>query len=377
MNHRMNIPHSRARHLFPNILIRVLATSILLGGTSPAEYHDASAGDRENIYRYLDRVQVETDPDTFASSNFDHALHLAQGMGLLDLSNVRPADFANHLQHVSRSEKRFYKQAPLKPEEVKKWLLPLRIRYEIRTSGAWMPPLSEKFSAIVADADSAGTAAGKILDWMSDNLEVTGNRPSNPLPSRGDLDPLTVIKGGRGTEVDIAVCAVASLRSVGIASRIVWTPALRGGNGGKLWMEYLTESRTWEPWVPSFGGKKDHKSELRRLFGQDIAAVMAEPESPCDITGSYVDTMRVTFDATDGNVGITLLVTGSTELLPVFGNDAEPGGVRDTYTIGRGAFLVAASFSNRRFALLPIDGSMVSDHVRIQARDGSLVLIKN
>ena len=72
---------------------------------------------------------------------------------------------------------------------------------------------------------NADDCAKQVFQWMTGHLVLTGSKSAYRLPMRGDLDPLTVLKGGRGSEIDLTIFGVAALRSCGVAARLVWAAA--------------------------------------------------------------------------------------------------------------------------------------------------------
>lgn len=128
-----------------------------------------------------------------------------------------------------------------------------------------------------------------MFAWIRREVKLFGETRTYPLNLKGDLDPLTTLRGGRGTETDVAILAVAALRSVGIAARIVYAPVIANENGGKVWLEYRDRNE-WKPWAPSAPPQVDTKRWLNRQFGNQWAYILADPQYPVNITPSYTKT---------------------------------------------------------------------------------------
>lgn len=352
--------------------VLALILSWMLPPGAQAGFYDSTVGDQAQTYAYLEKVEATVGIERFEGIPYDYALSLAQTFGLIDRTDVTPEVFVTHAMKVREVEKRFYKERPLDGDEVKAWLLPHRLRYEIRTQADWLPPMAERFGPVTNGAKSADEAAGRIVAWLAAHLELMLPTESYLLPQRGDLDPMTVLKGGRGTELDVAMCGVAALRSAGVAARLVWAPTLRGEAGGKMWLEYLHEDRKWTAWVPSFGTAEDHAAEIRRRLGEKIVFVLARPEAPVEVTASYADTVEITFQSTQESVGIGIMVAGTAGLLPARGMETENAKSERLARVGRGPLIIAASFDNRAFALLPVEIPPEIQTMTIDAEGGEL-----
>jgi hypothetical protein len=321
----------------------------------------------------LSMLEKDVGTQEFESVSYDLAMRLALTLGRIDKDHLTSKTFVGHLRQVERAKERFYKKK-LTVDETEAYLLPYRIRYEPTTKPEWLVTLAGHFRPITADTTSADDAAKVVLGWMAANLKLLDPALSYKLPSRGDLDPITVFKGSHGDEIDVAIFGVASLRASGVAARLVWAPALRGEIGGKAWLEYLGQAGKWIPWVPSFGSCADHAAEIRKTIGAKIVLVMARPEAPVEITGSYVETVEVTFDVSVQDVDISLMVQGREELMPARGSEVESMRNERKVRIGRGPAVIAAAFSNRSFALLPVDCPPGTEQISILANGGNLAI---
>jgi hypothetical protein len=357
-------------HSFP---LRFVIIGLIFSSQVQGDFYDPMVNDRGKLYDYLNDIETAVGTPTFESVPYERITRLAMTMGVIDREAVTSEAFIGHLRHVSAVEKKFYKGAPLTEEDVQAYLIPLRIRYEFTTRPEWPARLAEHFNAITSTATTADTCAQKILGWIAKNIVLTGGKAAYRLPMRGDLDPLTVLKGGRGSEIDLAVFGVTALRSCGVVARLVWTPALRHEVGGKVWLEYRSESGAWVPWVPSYGTPAEHLARIRLEFGPKIALVLASPDAPVEITGAYVETVRIRIRTGRENTEVALLIVGSEGLMPIRGTATEYARNERESVVGRGPLIVASTSSNRRaFALLPIEMAASTREITILADDGNL-----
>ena len=359
----------------PTLLVRCVALLLVwTAALASAPYYDPTAMDHQVAYRYLDEVEKVIGTEAFEAVPYELALQLALTLGNIDKFNLDAGGFVAHVREVCRAEQRYYKERPLGNDMVVPYVLPLRIRCESTSKPAWFAILAAHFQPLTAQATNADEAARLVLDWMATELELSDPAFSYKLVSRGELDPLTVLKGGRGNELDLAVFGVAALRASGVAARFVWAPALRGEVGGKAWLEYYGEKGKWLPWVPSFGKRANHAAVLREAMGGKIVFVMARPEAPVEITDSYAETLEIAFDTPPRDVELALMIVGSRELMPALGDLAAQIRNGRKIRLGKGPAIIGASFGNRTFALLPIDPPPGTKQVVIIARDGNLSL---
>ena len=352
-----------------------IALSILIT-TSPVDaFGDNTVGNREIAFRYLDDVRREVGLETYDSVSDLLAIKLALTLGRLDRNELTPTGFVQHLRQVESGKERFYTQRKLSTQEVEAYILPYRIRYELTSKPEWMGILAQHFNPVTATAKSADEAAIAVCAWIASRIKLLEPSLSYPLPRRGDLDPLTVLKGGFGTEVDCAIFGVAALRASGVASRFVWVPALRAESGGKAWLEYLTDTGNWVAWVPSFRFAIDHMEEIRNQIGSKIVFVMACPEAPIEITRSYVKTVEIIIHSLDENLVVQLMTAGSGRLLPARGQELTKN--ERNAVIGRGSVVIAASFGMRSFAIMPVKCEPNQEQIHIKAETGGLSIVTN
>jgi hypothetical protein len=153
------------------------------------------------------------------------------------------------------------------------------------------------------------------------------------------------LKGGYGTEIDISILGVAALRSVGIASRLVYAPTLAGEDGGKMWLEYRSKE-SWIPWCPSGPTNlSNHKDWLQKEWGRKFGVIVTDPGKPANITPSYCptspiwacpDPLTIEFDA-------NYAVLGNKGLNPLMGKDLFNRLPKDMdYGLGLQSYLITA-----------------------------------
>ncbi len=283
----------------PNLLKSILlgmAVWIVPHAELEAQYVDSTA--QTEPQAYLDKVRSELGAEALQSMPEQHVRFLAQSMGRLDRVTVPPSVFMEHLRLAQSVRTRFY--ADMSDDAFCSYVLSFRIREELSSHAGWRGLLKSELDTLLGDEKDPAAAAAKIFDWMSGKIKLYGKLRSYPLNLKGDLDPLTTLKGGCGCETDAAILAVAALRSVGIASRIVYAPVLANEDGGKVWMEYRTRDG-WMPWVPSLaldtldataqGIPKTksgmHRDWLKREFAGRFGYVLANPQRPTNITPAY------------------------------------------------------------------------------------------
>lgn len=355
-----------------NILIikALVGLSIL---SCKGEFFDPMVNDRASMFGYLEGVEEAVGTERFEAVSYERVLFLAKTMGPIDRKGMKPETLVANLQHLGEVESRFYREEPLEEELVRAYLMPRRIRYEATSRPDWPEHLGRHFQSVCIGAMTADECAASIFKWMAGKLVLTESGMAYRLPMRGDLDPMTVLRGGRGSEIDLAIFGVAALRSCGVAARLAWAPALRDEIGGKVWLEYRSEDGKWIPWVPSFGEVADHRAKLRQEIGIKIAMVMAAPDAPIEVTGDYVETVKVRIQAEDPGTQVAFMIVGKEGLMPVRGNALEYARNEREILVGAGRLVVASVSSNRRsFALLPVNVSDPAKEVIVQAVDGSL-----
>lgn len=346
--------------------------------SSAAGYYDPSTFDKEKTYEFLSAVEAAIGYEEFEKLRFDYAFHVAERMGPIDRFCLTHAALAGHIRSTQDVERRFYSGKPLGEDEVKKYLLPLRIRYESTARPEWKSLLRGKFEPMVSSCRSAEEAAGVITTWMAENLKLLDSPRSYRIPMRGDLDPVTVLRGKHGTEIDIAIFGVAALRSVGVAARLVWAPALRNEVGGKFWLEYATDGREWACWVPSLGKPDRHRERLLAAYDSQWAVILTQPEAPYEITGDYLKPVEVSLGSGFEGWDMSVMVQGSEGLLPGFGLEESTLDLRKSIQVGRGAIYLAITHGVEEFIMLPLD--LKSHHrtaVIVRGEEGVRILFDN
>ena len=200
-------------------------------------------------------------------------------------------------------------------------------------------------------------------------MKLTDEDGCYPLGQKGDIDPITTLRGGYGSETDLSIMAIAALRSVGVASRLVYTYIIAGENGGKVWVEYRTD-KGWNAWVASAPDSTDGKQYLLSQFAGRFTLILANPEHPINITSLYVPVSSI--DVTLNNAepknrpGWNLLVSGKNKLYPVTGRNIYIR-LPESIQVGAGDYVISAGDRAHFATLDPIsiktgqNGSYVLD----------------
>ena len=339
-----------------------------------SSFYDPSTFDKKWAYEFLEAVETTTGQEAFDGIRYDNAMHLALRLGPIDRFSLTPEVFVRHIRLTETVEKRFYQKRPLSDDEMKNYLLPLRIRYEHTSKPDWRAVLSKEFEPLVSKATTTEEAAAAITGWMRGNLTVLGSPTTYWMPMRGDLDPLTVLRGKCGSEIDQAIFGVAALRTVGVAARLVWSPVLRGEIGGKCWLEYLNDEHEWIPWVPSIQEPGNHRELLAKQFGEKLVFILANPEAPVDITRDYVKTVEIRMSKESANLRMTVLVLGKEGLVPAFGVEESEFDSAWVFHAGRGPLFLAFSLGKVEQSLLRVVTGKDESVLEIEFKGGKPVI---
>ncbi len=328
-----------------------VAVWILAGAAARGQFTDGSA--RSGAFQYLATVREAGGAEALAGLPPGAVTALAESFGALDRASVPPAVFLEHVRLANEVRGRYYGQMP--EDAFRRYLLPLRIRYELTSRAGWRPALKAELEGTGGAAATAAEAAERVFAWIGGRVKLLDGEETYPLGLRGDLDPLTTWRGGFGTEVDASILGVAALRSVGVAARLVYAPVLRGEQGGKMWLEFR-DAKDWKPWVPSYAlavrgaGKaaevSDHGARLRARFAGKWVYVVAGPDEPINVTRAYAPVGRVWMCPvpleTEPFEACVMVPCGG-RLQPTMGRDLyhpEPDG--SALGLGAGPFVIAA-----------------------------------
>lgn len=361
-----------SRRFAPLMISSLSVCSVGLNGfsqTPQRSYYDGTGEDRSAVYAYLDRIEKEAGEDLFSSIPYQDALYLAQSLGHIDRAALDSASFCEHITTVEAVRERFYQASKLNGDEIKKYLLPMRIKHEYTKPG-WMPVLSEKFLKLSEKKKGANVAAEGIFRWISENIELMEPKHTYSITKCGDLDPLSVLRGLRGNEIDLSIFAVGALRSVGVAARIVWTPVLRGEEGGKIWIEYLGDNGDWITWVPSFGGVGNSKTQLLDTFEGKFGMIFTDPDKPINITGKYVKTSIVTVDSDQDGVWSQIMLLGKECVLPAEGNSTGGFTCNAPIYVGLGDFYLAITVNESQYYMTKISAREEDAYITVRFNDG-------
>lgn len=300
-----------------NLLILVL----LCAAISPclAQYYDSTA--RYAAEDFVSEVKAMVGAHALTAFPPEDVLALSGTLGQLDRVSISPAVFLEHLREAEAVRNRFYQEIPA--ESFQNYILGIRIRAEFTSHSAWRARFRKEFEGRLQDKKDVKSAAQEIFRWVRSKVRLTGEKRTYPLNLKGDMDPLTTLRGGRGNETDVAILVVAVLRSCGIASRIVYAPVIAGENGGKTWAEYRDE-KEWKPWVPSAPEAEDHLVWLKNEFSGKWGYVLADPSRPTNVTPRYGPTSVIwtcPVPLLKGHFDSSFLVWSGGRLEPVMGRD--------------------------------------------------------
>ncbi len=341
-----------------------------------SSFYDPSTFDKKWAYGFLESVEEAVGQETFDGIRYDNAMHLAMRLGPIDRFSMTPKVFVRHIRLAEAVEKRFYRKRPLSDDEVKNYLLPLRIRYEHTSKPDWRAVISKEFSLLVGKATNPQEAVAAVTGWMHKNLTLLGSASAYRIPMRGDLDPLTVLRGKHGSEIDLALFGVAALRTVGVAARLVWSPVLRGEPGGKCWLEYLNEEHEWIAWAPSVEEPGNHRALLAKQFGEKFVFILANPEAPLEITGDYVKTVDIRMSQEFANQQMTVLVLGKEGLVPAFGLEESGFDSASAFRVGRGPVFLAFSLGKLDQSLLRVAPKQDERVLEIEFKEGKPGIVR-
>ncbi|MDD5262546.1 MAG: transglutaminase-like domain-containing protein [Methylacidiphilales bacterium] len=339
----------------PKLILLGLAVWLVPHAELEAQYMDSTA--QTESQAYLDKVRSELGAEALQSMPEQHVRFLAQSMGRLDRATVPSSIFMEHLRLAESVRTRFYTDMP--DEAFCSYVLSFRIREELSSHAGWRGRFKTELDPVLGDEKDPAAAAARIFDWVSGKIKLYGKLRSYPLNLKGDLDPLTTLRGGCGNEIDAAILAVAALRSAGIAARIVYAPVLADEDGGKVWAEYRTRDG-WAPWAPSLaldaldasvqGIPKIkagmHRDWLKKEFAGRFGYVLANPQRPANITCAYTSVTSIwmspkPLDKEPFNCTLMLWCRG--RLQPLMGRDIyNPEPDNSAAGVGPGKYVIVA-----------------------------------
>lgn len=269
---------------------------VCFAGADAAEL-DPVVYNRAATFTYLDRVRAAVGEETFIKVKIRDAIAAAEMLGKHERKIIPPETFHAHVCKAVeiRETSPYAERAPT--ELWKLYGLPLRLRGERFRNAGWLVPVSEKFAEVVdGETDVRGVSA-RIFEWVEENIETGEETLQHGLRERGDLDPLTVLRGRWGRPSDVSLATIGALRSVGLLARLIYCPNTLGTGGELTWVEYLGPDGEWIAWVPGFEGVPldQHAGEIRKRFEGELPVVLADPFVKEDVTGRYVSVWRPGF----------------------------------------------------------------------------------
>lgn len=337
----------------PDTKALLAAFAVCFGSlTVNADVLQADAGQNlRDTYLYLEEIEKGMEGNRFQDCRYDNLLSLASQCGFIDRDYLTPEVFVRHVELTEAVSERFYANPRLTPKEIQNYLLPLRQRSESTMNINWREMLHQHFSVLVPQEATLKQAVAIVSAWVDGNLTLIGESRSYLLPKRGDLDPVTVLMGKRGKEIDLTIFTSAALRTLGIATRLVWCPTLRDEQGGKLWLEYLSEDRTWQPWIHSHRSEANPRDAFLADYKGKFVVVKAEPFSPLEVTESYLPTCRILVSA-DEKREVSLMLIGERGLEPTKAIQRKTENGESIFTVAEGRYVLATSLNEKKVALM-------------------------
>lgn len=367
------------------ILTVVLMIAGAIGRTQEHYYDLTAVSDRRENFQYVEDLKRQPGGEKIATLPHDYLLYLVERMGHIDRYHANAEIIGEHIQATVEVQTRYYSENPLSSSEVKRYLLPLRLRYESSSNLGWRAILRERMASVCFGGASATESARNIFGWIEKNIKFVDLGDSYPVPFRGDLDPVTVIRGCRGNEIDLALLAAAALRAQGIASRLVWVPVLRDRKGGKVWMEFLDDQRNWIPWVPTLAFVEkiplnEHQGKITGLLAECAPVVLTNPEAPELITPAYLPCVSIHVLPLFGDPDFqtSFLVESGGQLFPIFGYDWKYPDGRNTLELAPGKVWISAGYRTTKVLLKDLEvGPEGPTWVGVDTRSGVLKVARS
>jgi Transglutaminase-like superfamily len=334
-------------------LILVFLVGHLLWLPMKGQYYDFSV--ESSAADFVDSVKQSVGDEKFSEVPRIYAFTLAKTLGQLDRNTLTPEAFIEHIEEAEQVRNRFYPD--ISTVNYRTYLLPIRVRSEYLTQTGWRKSLRDKLEPEITGVTDPSQAAIKVLAWCKSKVKLTDeDAAAYPLGLKGDLDPITTLRSGYASEIDLSILAIAALRSVGVVSRMVYTHVIAGESGGKVWVEYRT-GKGWNAWVASAPEGTDGKQYLLRQFSGHFTLILANPEQPINITSSYIPVsyLDVAIDNADpkNRPGWNLLVSGKNQLYPITGRNIFEK-LPDSIEVGAGEYVISAGDRVNLAALQPI-----------------------
>ncbi|SFM72438.1 Transglutaminase-like superfamily protein [Thermodesulforhabdus norvegica] len=234
------------------------------------------------------------------------------------------------------------------------YVLPHRISQEPVVN--WRPYFFARLSHEVINEKSMMDAALNVLNWFYNRVNY---EPSDPR----DLDPLSLIRRGRGRCEEINIAVIAGLRSVAIPARHVWVPAWSHTDGNHSWIEVYLDDGKWHyidpsscsgqfdsawfsPYIPSAPVIFTHS-----LQDNSCRVYRAGPyDRICELTDGYSSTVQISVVPEIGNktghdeVIVTINVVNGGRLRPLFSSVTSTGKpVR--FSLSPGTYVISAAIA--------------------------------
>jgi peroxiredoxin len=165
---------------------------------------------------------------------------LINSMPHLDRLEMTRSVLLEHVEYAHVGATAFRYHAP--DSLFRDYILTYRVSDEPVT--AWRKLLYDRFSRMVRESATPADAARIVNRWLAENIHSVKRGFFGPMKS-----PELVLSSGSGTNEEIAVLAVAILKSIGVPSRRVKVPWLGAQDNDASWLEVYSEGK-WLPCYP-------------------------------------------------------------------------------------------------------------------------------
>ena len=280
--------------------------------------------DRAETFTYLDRMREMVGDETYISVATRDLIAAAEMIGGHGRRVIAAETLIEHVKKAAaiRDTAPYKNQVPRFLWE--RYGLPIRLRNERFRNAGWLVPVAERMEEIAGKETTIRGRADKVFNWIDSNISTEPELLDYGMRGRGDLDPLTVLRGGYGGTSDIALTTVGSLRSVGVLARLVYCPNNLESGGELVWVEFWNDESEWIAWVPGWSGipTEAHRAELERLYSRQLPVVLADPFAKEDVTRQYFkvfDFGKPVRTGTRGHVAGSFSVMSAGILEPVAG----------------------------------------------------------
>lgn len=271
-------------------------------------------------------------------------IELILRMPPVDRAEITPEALLDHASFAMKAAS--MAPYPVPEEGFVDYVLDFRLDFE--AVEAWRGELFGLFYPMIERASSAEEGARIVNQWIADRL-------SEIPPQEIRQTPLSTLRGGRGSFVDLCILTGAALRTVGIPTRMAYIYALGEEPGGTAWLEVFVDGR-WSPVYPLAPEDFGHVGKIEAGHPHNVNRV-STAYGPCygecstdaqGLTARYTETgllvVEVKGNTEDDRIGISVFNDGS--WIPVVA-EVKPG----TFVLGDGEYLVTAGRRDQRIVV--------------------------